>query len=103
MEELKIYKFQAKQIDNTLRLVTRVLSSHNKETSLDREIMKSSETIKSILDETIILRNTEKDIAFLNEIKQHALKAFDDKDINSKEMLFQMINDWIDELSETIK
>jgi len=41
MEKLKIYKFQAKQIEDTLRLVARTLGSHPKIISLDRDIMQS--------------------------------------------------------------
>jgi hypothetical protein len=41
-----------------------------------------------------------KDIKFLKEMKAHAKKAFDQKDITSKEMLFTMIEDWIDELKK---
>jgi hypothetical protein len=33
-------------------------------------------------------------------MKAHAKKAFDQKDITSKEMLFTMIEDWIDELKK---
>ena len=51
MKELKIYEFQAKQIEDTLRLVARVLNSKEAKTSLDRDVMQSWEMIKNILKE----------------------------------------------------
>lgn len=53
MKELKIYEFQAKQIEDTLRLVARTLDSKTKETSLDRDVMQSLEMIKNVLSEKI--------------------------------------------------
>jgi len=53
MKELKIYEFQAKQIEDTFRLVARALQSKNKTTSLDRDIMQSWEMIKNVLTEKI--------------------------------------------------
>lgn len=53
MKELKIYEFQAKQIEDTFRLVARLLESKNKETSLDRDVMQSWEYIKNVLSEDI--------------------------------------------------
>lgn len=50
MKELKIYEFQAKQIEDTLRIVARVLESKSKETCLDRDIMSSWMMIKNVLD-----------------------------------------------------
>lgn len=50
MEELKIYKFQAKHIEDTLRLVARTLESRNKETSIDRDVMQAWGMIKNILN-----------------------------------------------------
>lgn len=44
--------------------------------------------------------NAQKDIAFLKEMKQHAKKAFDKKDVAAKEMLFTMIDDWLHELEQ---
>lgn len=38
MKELKIYEFQAKQIEDTLRIVARTLNSKTKETCLDRDV-----------------------------------------------------------------
>lgn len=53
MKELKIYEFQAKQIEDTFRLVARILESQNKETSVDRDVMQSWQYIKNVLDEKI--------------------------------------------------
>lgn len=53
MKELKIYEFQAKQIENTFRLVARVLESKSKTTSVDRDVMQSWEMIKNVLAEKI--------------------------------------------------
>jgi len=53
MKELKIYEFQAKQIEDTLRLVANRLESKNRETSLDRDVMQSWEMIKNVLKEQI--------------------------------------------------
>ena len=53
MKELKIYEFQAKQIEDTFRLVARRLESKSKTTSLDRDVMQSWEMIKNVLAEKI--------------------------------------------------
>ena len=53
MKELKIYEFQAKQIEDTFRLVARVLESQNKVTSVDRDVMQSWQMIKNVIDEKI--------------------------------------------------
>jgi len=53
MKELKIYEFQAKEIEVTLRLVAMVLKSKSKTTSLDRDVMQSWQVIKNILAEDI--------------------------------------------------
>lgn len=53
MKELKIYEFQAKQIENTLRLIARTLGSKSKTTSVDRDVMQSWEMIKNVLNEKI--------------------------------------------------
>jgi hypothetical protein len=53
MKELKIYEFQAKQIEDTLRLVARSLGSKTKITSVDRDVMQSWEMIKNVLAENI--------------------------------------------------
>jgi len=53
MEELKIYEFQAKQIEDTFRLVARILESKNKTTSVDRDVMQSWEMIKNVLRKNI--------------------------------------------------
>ena len=49
MKELKIYEYQAKQIEDTLRLAARALGSHSKTTSLDRDVMQSWEMIQNVL------------------------------------------------------
>ncbi len=53
MKELKILKFQAEQIEDTFRVVARVLKSHDKLTCLDRDVMVSWQMIKNVLDEKI--------------------------------------------------
>lgn len=53
MKELKIYEFQAKQIEDTFRLVARILESQKKITSVDRDIMVSWQMIKNVLEEKI--------------------------------------------------
>jgi len=53
MKELKIYEFQAKQIEDTFRLVSNLLNSKEKETSLDRDIIQSWEMIKNVLEKNI--------------------------------------------------
>ena len=53
MKELKIYEYQAKQIEDTFRLVANRLKSRDKITSLDRDIMQSWEMIKNCLAENI--------------------------------------------------
>lgn len=50
MDELKIYQFQAEQIENTFRLVANLLKSQNKETCLDRDIMQSWQMIKNVIE-----------------------------------------------------
>jgi hypothetical protein len=51
MKELKIYEFQAKRIEDTLRLVANTLHSHGKTTCLDRDVMQSWEMIINVLAE----------------------------------------------------
>ena len=53
MEELRIYKFQAKRIEDAFRMAARVLKSSSKETCLDRDVMQSWEFIKNVLKEDI--------------------------------------------------
>lgn len=53
MEELEIYEFQAKQIEDTLRLVANLLKSADKETSLDRDVMQSLEMIRNVIKKDI--------------------------------------------------
>jgi len=53
MEELTIYEFQAKRIEDTLRMVANTLKSHDKKTSLDRDVMQSWQMIKNVLNKNI--------------------------------------------------
>lgn len=53
MKELKIYEFQAKQIEDTFRMISNLLESKNKETCLDRDIMVSWQMIKNVIDQKI--------------------------------------------------
>ena len=53
MKELKIYEFQAKQIENTFRIVASTLESKDLTTCLDRDVMQSWEMIKNVLAEKI--------------------------------------------------
>jgi hypothetical protein len=53
MEKLEIYKFQAEHLENTLRLVSNLLNSQNKETCLDRDIIQAHEFIKNVLNKDI--------------------------------------------------
>jgi hypothetical protein len=50
MKELKIYEFQAKEIEDCLRLVARHMEAHTRETCLDRNIMVSWQMIKNVLE-----------------------------------------------------
>ncbi len=51
MEELMIHKFEAEQIEDTLRIVANVLGSRKVEgqTCCDRQVVKSIEMIKRVL------------------------------------------------------
>jgi hypothetical protein len=51
MKELLIYEYQAKQIEDTLRIVANILGSRTKETSADRDIMQSIGMIKAVIEE----------------------------------------------------
>ena len=53
MEKLNIYEFQAKQIEDTFRMVANLLKSKTKETCLDRDIMVSWQMIKNVLSKDI--------------------------------------------------
>jgi hypothetical protein len=53
MKELKIYEFQAKHIEDTLRLVANRLNSKDRKTSLDRDIMQAFGMIENVLNEKI--------------------------------------------------
>ena len=56
MDELKIYAFQAKHIEDTLRIVANTLKSHSKETCLDRDVMQAWEFMKNVLSKNIDTR-----------------------------------------------
>lgn len=49
MKELKIYQFQAEQIEDTFRIVARILESQSRKTCLDRDVMVSWGMIKNVL------------------------------------------------------
>jgi len=53
MEKIELYEFQAKRIEDTLRLVANLLHSRSKETCLDRDVMQSWEFIKNALNKDI--------------------------------------------------
>ena len=55
MKELKIYEFQAKRIEDTLRIVSNIMNSREKKTCIDRDICQSLQIIKNVLSETIDL------------------------------------------------
>jgi hypothetical protein len=44
--------------------------------------------------------NAQRDLAFLSEMKQRAIKAFDNRDVSEHEMLIKMIDDWTHELNQ---
>lgn len=49
MEKLEIYRFQAEDIEDTLRMVANVLESNKKETCLDRNVIQSLERMRNVL------------------------------------------------------
>jgi hypothetical protein len=53
MKKLYIYEYQAKDIENALRLAANALNSKNKKTSMDRDIMQACQYIKNVLEENI--------------------------------------------------
>jgi hypothetical protein len=53
MEELTIYKFQLEQLKDTLRMVANVLGSRAKISSLDRDIMASTEMVNNAFESNI--------------------------------------------------
>ena len=53
MDKLEIYKYQAKQIENTLRMVANVLESRTKKTSFDRDVMQSIGMITNVIEKQI--------------------------------------------------
>lgn len=50
--------------------------------------------------ENIRFENAQRDIKFLKEMELYAIKAFDQRDTASYQMLIAMISDWIHELSK---
>lgn len=67
MKELMIYEFQAKQIENTLRLVANAFGCRKKETCLDRQVCKSIEMIKEVLSKTLpVLENAKPEKVITN-------------------------------------
>lgn len=53
MEELEIYEFQAKHIEDTFRKIANCMNSRSKETCLDRDVMQAWEMIKNVLNKDI--------------------------------------------------
>lgn len=56
MEKLEIYEFQAKQIEDALRLAIRTLGSRtksNEQTSMDRDLLQAEKMIKNVLSKNI--------------------------------------------------
>ena len=53
MEKLEIYEFQARDIENTLRMVSNVLESSKRETCIERNVMQSLERIRNVLSKDI--------------------------------------------------
>lgn len=52
MKQLKIYEYQAKMIEDTLRKLNNVYNCTELESALGRDFIQSWETIKSVLNET---------------------------------------------------
>lgn len=55
MGKLEIYDFQAKHIEDALRLVIRFLECENKpgQTSMDRDLLQAEKMIKNVLSKNI--------------------------------------------------
>ena len=51
MKKLVIHEYQAKQIEDTLRMVANVLESYSKKTCVDRNVMQSWDMIKNVIAE----------------------------------------------------
>jgi len=49
MKELTIYEFQAKDIEDCLRLCARALGSEDKKNCLDRDVMQAWTTIQNVI------------------------------------------------------
>lgn len=58
MDKIELYEFQAEQIHNTLRLVSNLLDSKSKKTSLDRDIIQAKAFIENALKGDIDKRVT---------------------------------------------
>ena len=56
MDELKIYEYQAKRIEDTFRIISNHFHSQNKQTCLDRDIMWCWKTIQNVIDKKPIER-----------------------------------------------
>lgn len=52
MEEYVIYRYEAEQIEDTLRIIANILHCENEETCADRQVMKSIKMIKQVLSNT---------------------------------------------------
>ncbi|MFW5847489.1 MAG: hypothetical protein ACOCVF_01030 [bacterium] len=50
MKELKIYDYQAEQIENTLRLINNFMNASDKSTSLKRDVMQSWKMIENVIN-----------------------------------------------------
>lgn len=53
MDKLEIYEFQAKLIEDTLRMVANAFHSKERQTSLDRDVMQSLQMIRNVLSKEI--------------------------------------------------
>ena len=51
MKELSIHEFEAKQIEDTFRMIANVMGSRTEKTCVDRQVMKSIKMIKRVLAE----------------------------------------------------
>lgn len=51
MKELKIYEYQAKDIENALRLTANYEKCREKKTCYDRDVMQALEMIRNIINE----------------------------------------------------
>lgn len=94
MKKLEIYEFQAKRIEDTLRLVANLLKSHSRETSLDRDIMQSYKMIQNVLSGDIdkpvprIVENL-KDCSVVEKVPM-TIKLFEARLASLRERCFHM-------------